>query len=106
MPLTEEEGVTFVLELLLLAMSALLRKKGKEHQRYVASRLRSSFQTTTALFYSFLKRKERENEEAMYIEETQRLVTEVKNVKVVLYLVNRKKKKKKKLISTFYCTTT
>jgi hypothetical protein len=52
-----------------------------------------------------LKRKERENEEATYIEETQRLVTEVKNVKVVLYLVNRKKKKKK-LISTFYCTTT
>jgi hypothetical protein len=36
-----------------------------------------------------LKRKQREKEEAMHIEETQRLVTEIEMLKVVLYLVNR-----------------
>jgi hypothetical protein len=34
-----------------------------------------------------LKVKERQNEEAMYMEDTQRLVTEIEMVKVVLYLV-------------------
>jgi hypothetical protein len=36
-----------------------------------------------------LKVKYREKEEAMHIEETQRLVTEIEMFKVVLYLVNR-----------------
>jgi hypothetical protein len=36
-----------------------------------------------------LKRKQREKEEAMHIEETQRLVTEIEMLKVVLYLANR-----------------
>jgi hypothetical protein len=36
-----------------------------------------------------LKVKYREKEEAMHIEETQRLVTEIEMLKVVLYLVNR-----------------
>jgi hypothetical protein len=37
-----------------------------------------------------LKRKERQKEEAMYMEDTQRLVTEIEMLKVVLYLVSRK----------------
>ncbi len=37
-----------------------------------------------------LKLKERQNEEAMHIEDTQRLVTEIEMLKVVLYLVSRK----------------
>jgi hypothetical protein len=36
-----------------------------------------------------LKIKEREKDEAMYIEDTQRLVTEIEMFKVVLYLVCR-----------------
>jgi hypothetical protein len=36
-----------------------------------------------------LKVKQRQKEEAMYIEDTQRLVTEIEMLKVVLYLVNR-----------------
>jgi hypothetical protein len=37
-----------------------------------------------------LKLKERENEQAIDIEDTQRLVTEIEMLKVVLYLVCRK----------------
>jgi hypothetical protein len=37
-----------------------------------------------------LKLKERENEQATHIEDTQRLVTEIEMLKVVLYLVCRK----------------
>ena len=37
-----------------------------------------------------LKLKEKQNEEAMHIEDTQRLVTEIEMLKVVLYLVCRK----------------
>jgi hypothetical protein len=36
-----------------------------------------------------LKVKQRQKEEAMHIEDTQRLVTEIEMLKVVLYLVNR-----------------
>ena len=36
-----------------------------------------------------LKIKERHNEEAIHIEDTQRLVTEIEMLKLVLYLVNR-----------------
>jgi hypothetical protein len=36
-----------------------------------------------------LKKKERAKNEAMHIENTQRLVTEIEMLKVVLYLVNR-----------------
>jgi hypothetical protein len=36
-----------------------------------------------------LKLKEKQNEEAMHIEDTQRLVTEIEMLKVVLYLVSR-----------------
>jgi hypothetical protein len=36
-----------------------------------------------------LKKKERAKDEAMHIEDTQRLVTEIEMLKVVLYLVNR-----------------
>jgi hypothetical protein len=35
---------------------------------------------------ALLKGKEREKEEAMYIEDTQRLVTEIEMLRVVLYL--------------------
>ena len=37
-----------------------------------------------------LKLKEKENEETTHIEDTQRLVTEIEMLKVVLYLVSRK----------------
>jgi tRNA A37 N6-isopentenylltransferase MiaA len=37
-----------------------------------------------------LKLKEKENEKAIHIEDTQRLVTEIEMLKVVLYLVSRK----------------
>jgi hypothetical protein len=37
-----------------------------------------------------LKGKQRQNEEATHIEDTQRLVTEIEMLKVVLYLVCRK----------------
>jgi methyl coenzyme M reductase beta subunit len=37
-----------------------------------------------------LKLKEKENEKATHIEDTQRLVTEIEMLKVVLYLVSRK----------------
>ena len=36
-----------------------------------------------------LKVKRRQKEEAMHVEDTQRLVTEIEMLKVVLYLVNR-----------------
>ena len=39
-----------------------------------------------------LKSKERQKEEAMHIEDTQRLVTEIEMLKVVLYLVVRKER--------------
>jgi hypothetical protein len=38
-----------------------------------------------------LKSKKRQKEEAMHIEDTHRLVTEIEMLKVVLYLVSRKK---------------
>jgi hypothetical protein len=38
-----------------------------------------------------LKSKRRQKEEAMYFEDTERLVTEIEMLKVVLYLVSRKK---------------
>jgi hypothetical protein len=41
-----------------------------------------------------LKVKQRQKEEAMHIEDTQRLVTEIEMLKVVLCLANRKSKKK------------
>jgi len=37
-----------------------------------------------------LKAKRRQKEEAIYMEDTQRLVTEIEVLKVVLYLVSRK----------------
>jgi tRNA A37 N6-isopentenylltransferase MiaA len=37
-----------------------------------------------------LKTKQRQNEEAMHIEDTQRLVTEIEILKVVLYLASRR----------------
>jgi hypothetical protein len=37
-----------------------------------------------------LKLKEKENEEATHIEDTQRLVTEIEMLKFLLYLVSRK----------------
>jgi hypothetical protein len=36
---------------------------------------------------------QRQKEEAMYIEDTERLVTEIEMLKVVLYLVTRKQQK-------------
>jgi hypothetical protein len=39
-----------------------------------------------------LKVKQRQKEEAMYMEDTQRLVTEIEMLKVVLYLVNRNRR--------------
>jgi hypothetical protein len=39
-----------------------------------------------------LQVKEREYDQAMHIEDTQRLVTEIEMLKFVLYLVNRKQK--------------
>jgi hypothetical protein len=41
-----------------------------------------------------LKRKQREKEEAMYMEDTQRLVTEIEMLRVVLYLVMRSRKRR------------
>jgi hypothetical protein len=41
-----------------------------------------------------LKSKRRQKEEAMYIEDTERIVTEIEMLKVVLYLVSRDKRKK------------
>jgi hypothetical protein len=41
-----------------------------------------------------LKRKQREMDEAMYMEDTQRLVTEIEMLKVVLYLVMRSRKRR------------
>ena len=41
-----------------------------------------------------LELKQRQKEEAMHIEDTQRLVTEIEMLKVVLYLVSRKSEKK------------
>jgi hypothetical protein len=38
-----------------------------------------------------LEIKQRQKEEAMHIEDTQRLVTEIEMLKVVLYLVSRKR---------------
>jgi hypothetical protein len=37
-----------------------------------------------------LKAKQRQKEEAMHIEDTQRLVTEIEMLKVILYLVSRR----------------
>jgi hypothetical protein len=42
-----------------------------------------------------LKIKQRQNEEARHIEETQRLVTEIEMLKVVLYLVDRNNRRSK-----------
>jgi methyl coenzyme M reductase beta subunit len=42
-----------------------------------------------------LKRKQQEKEEAMYMEDTQRLVTEIEMLRVVLYLVNRNNRRSK-----------
>jgi hypothetical protein len=42
-----------------------------------------------------LEVKQRQKEEAMYIEDTQRLVTEIEMLKVVLLLVTRNKKKRR-----------
>jgi hypothetical protein len=42
-----------------------------------------------------LKTKERQKEEAMYMEDTQRLVTEIEMLKVVLYLVCRNNRRSK-----------
>jgi hypothetical protein len=39
--------------------------------------------------------KRRQKEEAMYFEDTERLVTEIEMLKVVLYLVSRDKRKEK-----------
>jgi hypothetical protein len=39
---------------------------------------------------SLLELKQRQKEEAMHIEDTQKLVTEIEMLKVVLYLVSRK----------------
>jgi methyl coenzyme M reductase beta subunit len=39
-----------------------------------------------------LKIKERQKDKAMYMEDTQRLVTEIEMLKVVLYLVRRKRR--------------
>jgi hypothetical protein len=41
------------------------------------------------------KRRQKKEEEAMYFEDTERLVTEIEMLKVVLYLVSRDKRKKK-----------
>src|SRR5919106_1891262 len=43
-----------------------------------------------------LKVKQRQKEEAMHIEDTQRLVTEIEMLKVVLYLVCRKQQRRRK----------
>jgi hypothetical protein len=42
-----------------------------------------------------LELKQRQKEEAMHIEDTQRLVTEIEMLKVVLFLVNNIKNEKK-----------
>jgi hypothetical protein len=42
-----------------------------------------------------LKIKERQKEEAMYMKDIQRLVTEIEMLKVVLYLVNRNNRRSK-----------
>jgi hypothetical protein len=42
-----------------------------------------------------LKKKERAKEEAMHMEDTQRLVTEIEMLKVVLYLVCRNNRRSK-----------
>ena len=42
-----------------------------------------------------LEIKQRQKEEAMHIEDTQRLVTEIEMLKVVLYLMGRRSEKKK-----------
>ena len=42
-----------------------------------------------------LQVKQRQKEEAMYIEDTQRLVTEIEMLKVVLFLVNRRDQEKR-----------
>jgi hypothetical protein len=39
-----------------------------------------------------LKAKRRQKEEAMHVEDTQRLVTEIEMLKVILYLVSRREK--------------
>jgi hypothetical protein len=39
-----------------------------------------------------LKLKEKQNEEATHIEDTQRLVTEIEMLKVALYLVSRRRR--------------
>jgi hypothetical protein len=41
-----------------------------------------------------LQIKQRQKEEAMYIEDTQRLVTEIEMLKVVFYLVSRERRRK------------
>jgi hypothetical protein len=41
-----------------------------------------------------LRIKQRQKEEAMYMEDTQRLVTEIEMLKVVLYLVNRNNRRR------------
>ena len=46
-----------------------------------------------------LEVKQRQKEEAMYIEDTQRLVTEIEMLKVVLYLVSRKQQCSRKEVS-------
>jgi hypothetical protein len=40
-----------------------------------------------------LKRKQREKQEAMYMEDTQRLVTDIETLKVLLHLVCRNRRK-------------
>jgi hypothetical protein len=42
----------------------------------------------------FLKLKEKENEQATHIEDTQRLVTEIEMLKVILYLIKTRKYEK------------
>jgi hypothetical protein len=50
----------------------------------------------TAKLQEIIKAKERENEEATNIEDTQNAVTEIEMLKVVLYLVMHRKKEEMK----------
>jgi hypothetical protein len=43
-----------------------------------------------------LQVKQRQKEEAMYMEDTQRLITEIEMLKLVLYLVNRNNRRTSK----------
>jgi len=57
------------------------------------SRLFKNAPTDAEKLEAPFKAKEREKEEAMFMEDTQRLVTEIEMLKVVLYLVNRNRRK-------------